>query len=72
MTKVKTVPTYIKQILDKYEGTEHHVLSPEGLKEMRVLLSEFVKFMNHEEIIEILTDYGIYLELQYKYKTAVD
>lgn len=62
-TKAKTAKTYISQILKKYEGTEHYVLSPDGLKEMKLLLGAFVTCMSHEEIIEILTDYGIYLKL---------
>ena len=61
MSKAKTAPTYIKSILKKYEGSDQHVLTPDGLKEMKVLLREFVKFMSHEEVIEILTDYHIHL-----------
>lgn len=44
---------YLQRILQKYE------YDADCIDELRILLNEFVKFMNHDEIIEILKDYYI-------------
>jgi len=51
----KRTEDYMQQILKKYEYDQ------DSIDEMRILLNEFVKFMNHEEIVEILKDYHIEL-----------
>lgn len=51
--RAKSVSNYIKQITEKYDLEKHE------LDEMKFLLTEFVKVMDNEEIIEILKDYGI-------------
>jgi hypothetical protein len=52
----KVVANYINQILVKYD------LSKRELKEMTILLKEFVGMgMNEKEIQQILTDYNIHL-----------
>lgn len=45
----------LKEILEKYD------LGSNELKEMKILLYEFVQIMNTKEVKEILKDYNIYL-----------
>lgn len=62
MSKAKTAAIYMRQIKVKYSGTDNYFLTGDGLKEMKILVRAFVKCMSHEEVIDILKDYGLYLE----------
>jgi len=53
--KARTVEYYMGLINKKY------LFEKDQLEEMEFLLGEFVKFMTHEEVKEILLDYHIEL-----------
>ncbi len=59
----KKATKILKEVFRKYKGREesHNIFTPDGVKELKFLLYEFVKFMTYKEIKEDLKDYWLYI-----------